>query len=131
VVAGLGGNTASQNVAMIVRSLALGKITSKLIWRIMGRQILVGFLQGLAVGLVTGIAVTIWIGNIYLGIILGLALIGNMIIAGIIGTAVPLGLNALGQDPALASSVFVTAFTDAFGFFIFLTLAAVTYNFLT
>jgi len=131
VVAGLGGNTASQNVAMIVRSLALGKITSKLIWRIMGRQILVGFLQGLAVGLVTGIAVTIWIGNIYLGIILGLALIGNMIIAGIIGTAVPLGLNALGQDPALASSVFVTAFTDAFGFFIFLTLAAVTYNYLT
>ncbi|MCK5314469.1 MAG: magnesium transporter [Anaerolineales bacterium] len=131
VVAALGGNTASQNVAMIVRSLALGKITSKLIWRIMGRQILVGILQGIAVGLVIGIAVTIWRGDPYLGIILGLAMVGNMIVAGIIGTIVPLGLNALGQDPAIASSVFVTAVTDSCGFFIFLSLAAISLNYLT
>lgn len=131
VVAGLGGNTASQNVAMIVRSLALGKITSKLIWRIMARQIIVGILQGIAVGLVIGVAVTIWRGDPYLGTILGLAMVGNMIVAGIIGTAVPLGLNALGQDPALASSVFVTAATDSCGFFIFLSLAAITFKYLT
>lgn len=131
VVAGLGGNTASQNVAMIVRSLALGKITSKLFWRIMARQIAVGILQGIAVGLVLGIAVTLWRGDPYLGLILGLAMIGNMIVAGVIGTAVPLGLNALGQDPALASSVFVTAATDSCGFFIFLSLAAITLNYLT
>ena len=131
VVAGLGGNTASQNVAMIVRSLALGKITSKLIWRIMGRQILVGLLQGIAIGVVIGFAVTIWRGDPYLGLILGLAMVGNMIVASIVGTAVPLGLNALGQDPALASSVFVTAVTDSCGFFIFLSLAALFFNYLT
>ena len=130
MVAGLGGNTASQNVAMIVRSLALGKITSKMIWRIMGRQIVVGFLQGVAVGIVVGLGVLIWRGDPYLGLVLGLAMVGNMIIAGIIGTAVPLGLNALGQDPALASSVLVTAITDSCGFFIFLSLSALILSYL-
>jgi magnesium transporter len=123
VVAGLGGNAVSQNMAMVVRSLALGKITSRMIWQVLARQILVGLLQGLAVGALVSLGVVLWRGNMMLGLVLGLALVGNMIVAGIFGTLVPLGLNAMGQDPALASSVLVTAATDSLGFLIFLSLA--------
>lgn len=124
VVAGQGGNAAAQNVAMIVRSLALGKMTTRKFWSVLRRQIMVGLLQGLAIGTVVGIGVALWRGNIYLGLILGLALLGNMVVAGIAGTFVPLGLQAIGQDPALASSVLVTAATDSLGFLIFLSLAS-------
>lgn len=130
VVASLGGNTASQNVAMIVRSLALGMIDPSKIWRVLGRQVFVGLLQGITVGIVIGIGVALWRGNPYLGLIIGLAMVGNMIIAGIMGTLVPLGLRALGQDPALASSVLVTSATDSFGFLIFLSLATIFLPFL-
>ncbi|MBW8009988.1 MAG: magnesium transporter [Chloroflexi bacterium] len=123
VVAGQGGNAGSQSVAIIVRSLALGKISPKRIWRILTRQLLVGLLQGISVGLVVGIGVFLWKGNAFLGLVLGLALVGNMIVAAIAGTAIPLGLKAIGQDPALASSVLVTAATDSLGFLIFLGLA--------
>lgn len=124
IVAGLGGNTASQNVAMIVRALALGKIDPKNIWRITIRQVAVGILQGIAVGVVIGFGIAWWQSNIFLGVILALAMVGNMVVAGIIGTLVPLGLRAIGLDPALASSVLVTAVTDSAGFFIFLSLAS-------
>lgn len=123
VVAGQGGNAASQNVAMIVRSLALGKLEPKALGRVLLRQVVVGALIGLAVGVVVGTGVTFWRGNPYLGLVLGMALMGNMLVAGIIGVLVPLGLKAVGMDPALASSVLVTAATDSAGFFIFLSLA--------
>jgi magnesium transporter len=83
----------------------------------------VGLLQGIAIGSIVGIGVTIWKGNPYLGLVLGMALVGNLILAGIVGTLAPLGLKAIGQDPAMASSVVVTAVTDSLGFFIFLSLA--------
>jgi len=124
IVAGLGGNTASQNVAMIVRALALGKIDPKRIWIVTIRQVLVGMLQGIAVGIVIGFGIALWQNNLYLGVILALAMVGNMVVAGIIGTLVPFGLRAIGLDPALASSVLVTAVTDSAGFFIFLSLAS-------
>lgn len=128
VVAGQGGNSASQSVAMFVRALALGKSSPHKIWSILGRQVWVGLLQGIAVGSVVGIGVTLWRGNPYLGLVLGLALIGNMIVASIAGTLIPLGLKAIGQDPALASSVLVTAVTDSLGFLIFLGLASLFMN---
>lgn len=124
IVAGLGGNSGSQNVALIVRALALGKIESRKIWSVLGRQLLVGILQGIAVGSVVSLGVILWRGNPYLGMILGLAMLGNMIVASIIGTLIPLGLRAIGQDPALASTVLVTSTTDICGFLIFLGLAA-------
>jgi magnesium transporter len=73
---------------------------------------------------VIGLGVGLWQQNHYLGLVLALAMVGNMIVAGIIGTLVPFGLKAIGKDPALASSVLVTAATDSIGFFIFLSLAA-------
>jgi magnesium transporter len=123
VVAGQGGNAASQSVAMFVRALALGNVPPGKTLSLLFRQMLVGLFQGLAVGLVVGLGVTIWKGNPYLGLILSLALVGNLVLAGIVGTLTPLGLKAIGKDPALASSVLVTAVTDSLGFFIFLSLA--------
>lgn len=123
VVAGQGGNAASQSVAMFVRALALGNVPRGQTLSLLFRQMVVGLFQGVAVGIVVGIGVTIWKGNPYLGMVLGLALIGNLILAGIVGTLIPLGLRAIGQDPAMASSVLVTAATDSLGFFIFLSLA--------
>jgi magnesium transporter len=123
VVAGLGGNAASQSVAMFVRTLALGKVPGGTAARLLLRQVAVGLFQGLIIGVIVGVGVTLWKGNIYLGLVLGLSLVGNLILAGIVGTVTPLGLKALGLDPALASTVVVTAVTDSLGFFIFLSLA--------
>ncbi|MEN8172954.1 MAG: magnesium transporter [Chloroflexota bacterium] len=123
VVAGQGGNAASQNVAMIVRALALGKIESKRVGVILLRQLWVGFLQGSILGIIVGGGVAFWQHNPYLGLVLGLALIGNLIVASIVGTLAPLALHFARQDPALASSVLVTAATDSLGFLIFLSLA--------
>jgi magnesium transporter len=125
VVAGLGGSAASQDVVMIVRALALDKINTGQAYRILFRQIGVGFLQGSVIGLIVGFGVGFWQGNPFLGLVLGLALVGNMIVAATVGTLVPLMLNYLKQDPALASSVLVTATTDALGFFIYLSLASI------
>jgi len=125
VVAGLGGSSASQDIVMIVRSLALDKIEKREAWKIILRQIWVGILQGSALGLFVGIGVGLWQDNPYLGLVLGLALVGNMIVASAVGTLVPLTLYYLKKDPALASSVLVTATTDALGFLIYLSLASI------
>ena len=125
VVAAQGGNAASQNVAMIVRSLALGKIEPKKILPILVRQIAVGIFLGTLIGVIVGVGVGLWQANPYLGLVLGLALLGNMLVASIVGTLAPLILEFTGQDPALASSVLVTAITDIIGFLIFLSLARV------
>lgn len=124
VVAGLGGNAVTQTMAITVRALALGKIAPSRAWPIILRQALIGLFMGVAIGVVVGLGAYLWRGNPYLGLILGLALIGNLIVAGLAGTVIPLGLRALGQDPALASAVLVTTATDSMGFLIFLGLAA-------
>ncbi|MBL6966338.1 MAG: magnesium transporter, partial [Anaerolineales bacterium] len=125
VVAGQGGSAASQNVAMIVRALALGKIEKSRIMPVLFRQLWVGLLQGIVIGIIIGMGVGLWQHNPYLGLVLGLALIGNMLVAAAVGTLMPLLFQALGQDPAMTSSVLVTAATDSLGFFIFLSLAKV------
>jgi len=125
VVAGMGGNTATQSLAMIVRAIALGEITIREAWSPLLKQILTGLIQGIAVGTVAGLGVYLWQGNPYLGLILGVALIGNMLIAVIVGTLIPLFLKSLKLDPALASAVIVTAITDSVGFALFLGLASI------
>jgi len=125
VVAGLGGSAASQDVVMIVRALALDKINTGQAWLILLRQVWVGFIQGSILGLIVGFGVGIWQGNPFLGLVLGLALVGNMIVAALVGTLIPLLLKSLNQDPAMASSVLVTTATDAIGFLIYLSLASI------
>lgn len=124
VVAGLGGNTATQSLAIIVRAIALDEVNRDHTIHTVLKEGATGLLQGLAVGLAAGLGVFLWQGNIYMGLILMLALIGNMLLAGLAGAFIPLGLKALDLDPALASSVLVTAITDIVGFALFLGLAA-------
>jgi magnesium transporter len=125
VVAGLGGSAASQDVVMVVRAIALGKINTDQAWSILFRQLWVGFLQGAIIGMMVGLGVGMWQNNPFLGLVLGLSLVGNMIVAAMVGTLIPLLLKYLNQDPALASSVLVTAATDAIGFLIYLSLASI------
>ncbi len=125
VVAGLGGNTATQTLAIIVRAIALDEIEPRDAWRTLTKEAVVGLLQGLFIGAAAAVGVYLWTGNEILGLVLGLALVGNMILATVVGTLVPLILRWLGADPALASTVLVTAVTDSVGFALFLGLASV------
>ena len=125
VVAGLGGNTATQTLAIIVRAIALDEIEPRDAWRTLTKEAVIGLFQGLFIGAAAAVGVYLWTGNEYLGLVLGLALVGNMILATVIGTLVPLILRWLGADPALASTVLVTAVTDSVGFALFLGLASV------
>lgn len=124
VVAGLGGNTATQSLAMIVRALALGEINLRQAWRTVIKEGLTGLIAGVLVGAAVGLAVWLWQGNAVLGAVLGLALVGNMFVAGLVGALIPISLRALKLDPALASSVLVTTVTDSVGFALFLSLSA-------
>jgi magnesium transporter len=125
VVAGLGGNAGSQTLTLIVRGLALGEVTFENSKKALYKQIFVGIANGVAVGLVVGIIAYFWKGIPILGIVLGLAMIINIFVGTLIGTLIPLSLKWFKSDPALGSHIFVTAFTDAFGFFSFLGLAAI------
>src|SRR5262245_60358534 len=131
VVAGMGGNAGTQTLAVIVRGLALGELT----WTNARHTLLKEGLVGLGNGVVTGLvgALAVWAttrGDWALGFVLMAAMIINMFIAAVAGTLIPLGLRALKVDPALASSVFITTFTDVFGFFSFLGLGTLFVKFL-
>jgi magnesium transporter len=130
VVAGLGGNTATQTLAIIVRAIALGEIEFADAFRTLLKEAVVGLFQGLFVGAAAGFGVYLWTDKPFLGLILGLSLLGNMILATIVGTLVPLILRALKLDPALASTVLVTSITDSVGFALFLGLATVFLRYL-
>jgi magnesium transporter len=130
IVAGMGGNAATQTLAVIVRGLALGELTWTNARQALFKEGLVGLGNGLALGLVAAIGAWLWTGSPVLGGVLALAMIINMFIAATAGTLIPLGLRALKVDPALASSVFITTLTDVFGFFSFLGLATVFLKFL-
>jgi len=125
LVAGLGGNAGGQTLALVVRGLALGEVTFENSKKTLYRQILVGIANGVAVGTIVGIIAYFWKGIPALGIVLGLAMVINIFVGTMVGTLIPLGLKWLKLDPALGSNIFVTAFTDAFGFFTFLGLATI------
>ncbi len=123
IIAGLGGNAGNQSMTMIVRGLALGEIDSDNAKSIFLKEFCTGLILGLIIGSVLAVGCSIIYGNPILGIVAGGAMLSNFIIATVSGFSVPLILKKLGVDPALASSIFVTACTDTLGFFIFLGLA--------
>ena len=123
IVAGQGGNAGTQTLAIMVRGLALGEIEIKDVGAALLREIGIGIMHGVAVGIAVGIGAYLWKGIPFLGVVIGLAMIGNMIAAGMAGTLVPLTLKSLKLDPALASAVLVTTVTDCVGFGLFLGLA--------
>jgi magnesium transporter len=131
VVAGQGGIGGTQTLTLVVRSIALKEITGKRGGiNLLTREIYLGFLHGLLMAVIVGLVAYLWKGNYILGVVLGLAMVGNMIIAGLTGAGIPLLLSKLKIDPALASAVIVTTFTDIAGFFLFLGLATLFLNLL-
>ena len=125
VVAGQGGVGGTQTVTLVVRSMALGEIPSRLGLSLLLRELTLALINGVLLGVLVGLIAYAWKGNPFLGLVLGLAMMGNMIIAGLAGAGVPLLLTRLGMDPAVSSAVFVTTFTDVIGFLLFLGLAAI------
>ncbi|MFV9506180.1 MAG: magnesium transporter [Oscillochloridaceae bacterium umkhey_bin13] len=129
IVAGQGGNAGTQTLTFIVRSLALGEVTFRNARRTLSRELLIGLCNGICIGLLVGVVGWLWQGSLVLGLIIGLAMLGNLLIAALAGVLVPLTLKALRIDPALASSIFVTTATDVCGFTIFLGLGAMAIQF--
>ena len=125
IVTGMGGNAGTQTVSVIIRNIAMGKISLKDSIKVLIKQIFIDLINGLVIGLITGVIVSIIYNNYYLGIIVCLAMIANLMISGFFGTIIPLILDKMKIDPALSSSIFLTTATDVLGFFIFLSLAKV------
>jgi magnesium transporter len=123
VVAGQSGNTGAQALAVTLRGLALREVTERHWPKLVVKEFFAGLLNGLAVAAVTMLSVYAWSGSLGLCIVIGLAMVMAMSIAGVAGAAVPVVLSALGQDPAQSSSIVLTTVTDVFGFFSFLGLA--------
>ena len=125
IVAGIGGNAGTQTLTIVVRGLALDEIAPRDLWAAWRKEVLVGLCMGLAIGAVLALVVTTVTGNQTLGLILGGALVLNLLAATTAGVCVPLTLRMMRVDPALASSVFTTMVTDVLGFFFFLGLATI------
>ncbi len=123
IVAGIGGNSGNQTTTMIVRGLALGQVTFSNIKRLVYKELGVALLNGILWGGVLGIFAFMLYDNIYLGYVMTGAMILNLLLSAVMGVMIPLLLTKLGRDPAVGSSVLITAMTDSGGFFIFLGLA--------
>ena len=124
VIAGMGGNAGTQALAVTVRRVALGLIAPGDAKQVIVNELAVGALNGVANGLlVAAVALLTHSGNATLGLVVGLAMVGNLVVAGASGAVIPLVLHRLKVDPAVASSIFVTTFTDVFGFGLVLLLA--------
>lgn len=130
IVAGMGGNAGTQTMAVVVRGLALGELTLRNSWAVILKEVGVGLVNGMINGLVMAGIAYAWYRNFWLSLIMFLAMIANLMIAGLFGAALPVVLKLLRFDPALASSIFITTATDVGGFTIFLGLAALLSRFL-
>jgi magnesium transporter len=123
IVASMGGNAGTQTLTVAVRALAVKELTPRNALNIVGKEVVVGGVNGIIFAfLVCGIAY-FWFNDILIGLVIGAAMIINLFVAGLAGILVPLGLDRAGVDPAVASSVILTTITDVVGFFCFLGLA--------
>ncbi|HVL78272.1 MAG TPA: magnesium transporter [Sphingomicrobium sp.] len=126
IVAGVGGNAGTQTLAVTVRALATNQLTGSNRWRAVGRELNVALLNGSTVAVILGIGVMLVFRDPMLGGVIAAAMMTNILIAGTVGSLVPLTLERMGVDPAVGSSIFVTMTTDSMGFLIFLGLAVGT-----
>ena len=124
IVASMGGNAGTQTLTVAVRALAMKDLSAANAMRFVGKELLVGAVNGGVFAVLTGIAAWIWFGRLDIAVVLAAAMIVNLIVAGLSGTLIPLGLERFKIDPAVASGIFLTTITDVIGFFAFLGLAA-------
>lgn len=130
IVASMGGIGTTQTATVVVRGIALGELTRSVLARVLWKEVWLGLTTGAANGLVIAVIAYVWKGQLLLAVILGVALLFNMVVAAVVGTLVPFALRIFRIDPAIASSVIITTFTDVFGFFSFLGLATLLIKFL-
>ncbi|SHG44012.1 magnesium transporter [Cognatishimia maritima] len=123
IVASMGGNAGTQSLTVAVRAIATKDLTGANVWRVIRREVLVGLVNGVVFAVVMGIVGVIWFGSPMLGVVIAVAMVINLVVAGLAGTGIPVLLEKIGVDPALASGAFVTTVTDVVGFFAFLALA--------
>lgn len=123
IVAGMGGNASAQAMAVTVRGLAVGEVDRKLMRHVIQREMIVGLLTGIVVAMITGAIALLWQRNGMLGVVVGLALVINHLLACTTGACIPFIMKRLGFDPAQSATIFATTVTDVGGFFCFLGLA--------
>jgi magnesium transporter len=123
IVAGIGGNSGNQTMTLIIRALAVGRISGKNIWQLIKRELLVTFLVGLVGSLVAAVFAWAISDSIAIAFVMMGAMICNMLVGALVGVLVPMVRSRLGKDPAMGSSVLLTFATDSLWFFIFLGLA--------
>ncbi|WP_437978576.1 magnesium transporter [Sorangium sp. So ce295] len=123
IVASVGGNTGNQTVALVIRGLALDQLTRVNTGHLLKKELFVGLMNGAVWGTVVGLAAAALYGSVPLGLVMAAAILLNLVVAAMVGCAVPLALQRMGRDPAQGSSVLLTFTTDSMGFFIFLGLA--------
>ena len=126
IVAGIGGNAGTQTLAVTVRALATNQLTASNTWRAVRREMGIALLNGSTVAVIIGLVVTLLFHNPLLGVVIALAMMTNILVAGCAGVLVPLTLERFKVDPAISSSIFVTMTTDSMGFLAFLGLATVS-----
>jgi magnesium transporter len=125
IVASMGGNAGTQTLTIAVRALATKELTAANAGRIVGKELVIGLINGAMFAVLTGAVSWIWFGDVSIGLVIAAAMVVNMIAAALAGIAIPLVLDRLKVDPAVSSGVFLTTVTDVVGFFAFLGLAAV------
>ncbi len=123
IVASMGGNAGTQTLTVAVRALATRSLTASNMVRFIGREGLVGLINGVGFAALIGVLSGLYFANAMLGAVIAVAMVGNMVVAAFAGALIPIALDRLKLDPALASGTFVTTITDVFGFFAFLGLA--------
>ena len=124
IVASMGGNAGMQTLAVTIRAIATKELSKSNFNRVVGKEFLIGILNGIIFAIITAIIVQLWFKELNLSFLIGISMILNMIVAGLFGILVPVSLKKLNIDPALASSVFVTTITDVIGFLSFLGLGS-------
>lgn len=130
VVAGQGGNAGAQSLAVVMRGIVMREIPRYKVRRLILKEGGIGAINGLIIGVVTAIVAWGWHGNPYLGLVIGLGMLVNLIIAGISGSSIPILMKAAGLDPAQCSSIILTTMTDVIGFFAFLGFAVLFQSYL-
>ena len=125
IVASMGGNAGTQTMTVVVRALATRELSRPNMFRLIGKETLMGILNGIGFALIIGLVSYFWFGSAMLGVVIGIAMVFNLLCAGLFGAGIPLFLEKIGADPAVSSSIFLTTVTDVVGFLGFLGLAAV------
>lgn len=124
IIAGMGGNAATQALAVTIRRITLSDLTDNQAYRTVFKELTVGLINGAVNGLIVFLFAYFYDDNLLLGLVIFIAMTGNLLIAGITGAGIPLILKRVGIDPAIASSIIITTFTDVFGFLLLLGLAS-------